>query len=122
MRTTILSAAAAALAPGAVPQTKEPGELFVLRFAPGPNWVAGRPMAAQDLRTHAAYHARLVRDSHSVAKAFVSWESGMALVRAADRLEAAAVAAADPAFLNGVFSVTLEHWRSSFVSELPLRR
>ena len=108
--------------PAAAQQSPEPArELFLFLYRPGPAWVAGRPMNQQDLRPHAEYHARLVREGRSVAGGgFVGREEGMAIVRAANLAEAEAMLAADPAIANGVFAAEIRHWRPRFHSDRPL--
>jgi uncharacterized protein YciI len=44
----------------------------------------------------------------------------MAIIRAADRAEAEAVLAADPAIVNGVFAADIRHWQPRFDSGRPL--
>ena len=104
--------------PAAAAQARQ---LFLFLYRPGPNWAAGRPMNQQDLRAHGAWHNQLVRDGRSVAGGgFVGMEGGMAIIRAADRAEAEALLARDPAILNGVFAAELREWRPRFHSPAPL--
>lgn len=98
--------------------TTPPRQLFLFLFAPGPTWRPGVPMRQQDLREHAAYHDRLVREGRGFAGGgYVGMEGGMAIVRAADRAEAQAMLAADPAILNGVFVAELRQWQPRFHTE-----
>jgi uncharacterized protein len=95
--------------------------LYVFLFEPGPAWVAGKPMEKQDLREHAAYHARLVKENKAFAAGgFVGQAGGMALIRAGDLAEANAVRDADPAIKSGVFTVRIVPWSPRFVSPAPL--
>ena len=108
----------------AAAQTASPPQaqqLFLLLFRPGPAWQAGLPMARQNLREHAAYHARLVAESRSVAAGgYVGEEGGMAIIRAADLTEARAMLAADPAIQNGVFVAELRQWQPRYFNDRPL--
>lgn len=98
-----------------------PRQLFLFLFRPGPAWQAGVPMRQQNLREHGAYHALLVREGRSVAGGgYVGEDGGMAIVRAADRAEAEAMLAADPAIQNGVFVAELRQWQPRFDSGQPL--
>lgn len=98
-----------------------PRQLFLFLFSPGPNWRPGVPMRQQDLRDHAAYHDRLVREGRGFAGGgYVGMEGGMAIVRAADRAEADAILAADPAILNGVFAAEIRQWQPRFHTPQPL--
>ena len=95
--------------------------LFVFVFEPGPAWVGGKPMEKQDLREHAAYHARLVKERRSFAAGgFVGRDGGMAIVRARDEAEAEAIRNADPAIKNGVFAVRITRWAPRFVGSEPI--
>ncbi len=98
-----------------------PRQLFLFMFRPGPSWQQGVPMRQQNLREHGNYHARLVREGRSVAGGgYVGEDGGMAIVRAADRAEAEAILAADPAIVNGVFAAELRQWQPRFHSPAPL--
>ena len=78
-------------------------------------------MRQQDLREHAAYHDRLVREGRGFAGGgYVGMDGGMAIVRAADLAEAEAMLAADPAIVNGVFVAELRQWAPRFHSEQRL--
>lgn len=95
--------------------------LFLFLFSPGPAWRPGVPMRQQDLRDHAAYHDRLVREGRGFAGgAYRGMDGGMAIVRAADLAEAQAMLAADPAIVNGVFVAELRQWMPRFHSEQRL--
>lgn len=103
------------------PSLEQPRQLFLFLFRPGPAWRAGVPMPQQDLRDHGAWHARLVREGRSVAGGgYVGEDGGMAIVRAANRAEAEAMLAADPAIRNGLFVAELRQWRPRFHSDAPL--
>ena len=98
-----------------------PTSLFLFLYRPGPAWQAGVPMRRQDLRAHAAYHARLIQEGRSFAGGgFVDMDGGMAIVRAANRAEAEAMLAADPAILNGVFVADIRQWLPRFHADAPL--
>ena len=103
------------------PESGQPRQLFLILFRPGPAWRAGVPMRQQDLRAHGAYHDRLVRVGRSVAGGgYVGEDGGLAIIRAANRAEAEAMLAADPAIINGVFAAELRQWAPRFHSDAPL--
>lgn len=103
------------------PAAAQPRQLFLFLFRPGPAWRAGVPMRQQDLRDHAAYHARLLREGRGFAGGgYVGEDGGLAIVRAADPDAAQAMLAADPAIRNGVFVAELRQWAPRFHSEAPL--
>ena len=106
---------------GTEPAATAPRQLFLFLYRPGPTWRAGLPMRAQDLRAHAAYHARLLREGRSFAGGgYVGEDGGMAIVRAASLDEARAMLAADPAIVNGVFVAELRQWAPRFHGRGPL--
>ena len=55
-----------ALAPAGWAMAQDHNQLFVITYSPGPNWVAGKPMAQQDLRAHAAYYAGLAAEGRAL--------------------------------------------------------
>ncbi|MDQ8756778.1 YciI family protein [Sphingosinicella sp. LHD-64] len=117
---TLAAFPAAAQSPGQATATPS-RELFLILFSPGPSWRPGVPMRQQDLREHAAYHDRLVREGRGFAGGgYVGMDGGMAIVRAVDLAEAQAILAADPAIVNGVFAGELRQWRPRFHTERPL--
>jgi uncharacterized protein YciI len=98
-----------------------PSQLYLFLYRPGPAWRAGMPMQRQELRAHADYHARLVREGRSFAAGgFVGLDGGMAIIRAPNRAEADALLAADPAILNGVFVAEIRQWVPRFRTDAPL--
>jgi uncharacterized protein YciI len=116
-----IPAAAPAAVQSPTQETAGARQLFLFLFRPGPNWREGVPMRQQNLREHAAYHDRLVREGRGFAGGgYVGMDGGMAIVRAADRAEAEAILAADPAILNGVFAAELREWRPRFHTDVPL--
>jgi uncharacterized protein YciI len=122
MRRILMIALAVALVPlgaaaaqPAAASAEAPRQLFLFLFRPGPAWREGVPMRQQDLRAHAAYHAQLLREGRSFAGGgYVGMDGGLAIVRAADRAEAEAMLAADPAILNGVFAAEIRQWAPRF--------
>jgi len=117
----LLAAAALPSSADAQIAAASPTRLFLFLYRPGPAWRAGVPMQQQDLRAHAAYHARLVQEGRSFAAGgFDGQDGGMAIVRAASRAEAEAMLAADPAIRNGVFVADIRQWTPRFRADAPL--
>ncbi len=103
------------------PAPAAPRQLYLFLYRPGPAWRAGVPMRQQDLRDHAAYHGRLLREGRSFAGGgYVGENGGLAIVRAAGLEEARAMLAADPAIRNGVFVAELRQWAPRFHNDGPL--
>jgi uncharacterized protein YciI len=124
MKAILLLALLLAAAPAAAqsePAPEAPRQLYLFLYRPGPAWRAGVPMRRQDLRDHAAYHGRLLREGRSFAGGgYVGEDGGMAIVRAATLEEARAMLAADPAIRNGVFVAELRQWAPRFHNDRPL--
>jgi hypothetical protein len=71
------------------PAPAAPRQLCLFLYRPGPAWRANVPMRRQDLRDHAAYHGRLLREGRSFAGGgHVGEDGGLAIVRAATLEEA----------------------------------
>lgn len=97
--------------------------VYLLTYRPGPAWIAGQPMNRQKLGPHVSYIQGLLKDGTLiVAGGFTDENGGMAVIRAANRAEAQAVLAADPAILSGVFVGTLTSWQPRFDSRQPITR
>ena len=96
-------------------------QLFIILYRPGPSWVAGRPMAQQNLREHGLYYRQLMEQGRVFAGGgYVGLDGGMGIIWAADRADAEAVLAADPAIRDGVFAADLRQWSPRFVADRPL--
>ena len=117
-------APASAFAQTAAPTVANaPGPLFLIRYRPGPAWLAGRPVAQQNLREHGAYFARLLREGRVFAAGpFTDSEGGMAILWVSSRAEAEAILAADPAQRDGIMIGEIGGWVPFFDSRQPLRR
>ena len=103
------------------PAATTESQLFLFLFRPGPAWRQDVPMRRQDLRAHAAYHARLVSEGRGFAGGgYVGEDGGLAIVRAANRAEAQAMLDADPAIINGVFVAELKQWAPRFHTQAAL--
>ena len=126
-RRTLLGSLLGALAIGSAAARTPPAvaddrsQIFLFLFRPGPAWRQGVPMARQDLRAHAAYHARLVSEGRGFAGGgYVGEDGGLAIVRAASRAAAQAMLEVDPAIVNGVFVAELRQWAPRFHTQAPL--
>jgi len=97
-------------------------QVYVITYKPGPAWLAGVPMNRQALGPHAAYWTRLAREGRAIgAGPFTDMDGGIAMINAADRAEAEAIVAADPAVTSGVFVGEVHGWspRIRGAGELP---
>jgi len=121
----LLTFIAACASPYAIAQTQTtstPRQVFVITYSPGPAWQAGVPMNHQALGPHAAYWTRLAREGRAIgAGPFTDMDGGIAMINAADRAEAEAIVAADPAVTSGVFVGEVHGWspRIRGAGELP---
>ncbi len=123
-RRTLLGLLLGTLAVGRTAAQSAPGTaraLFLFLYRPGPAWIAGRPMAQQNLRSHGQYYSRLMQENRVFAGGgYVGEDGGMAIVRAATLEGARTILAADPAITGGVFVAEIRQWAPRFNSAQPL--
>jgi uncharacterized protein len=100
-----------------------PQQTYAFVYAPGPQWLAGRPRTEQNLGPHGAYIADLhARGRVLLGGAFLDDAGGgFGVVRAEDRDEALALLAADPAIKEGVFTGEVRRWHAVFDEAEDLR-
>lgn len=85
-------------------------------YSKGTNWIAGRPVTAQNL----AGHAQLMRDLHDqgtlvMAGPFLDEEGGgMAILRCGNLAEASKIIEDDQAVKDGVMRASLRPWYIAF--------
>jgi uncharacterized protein len=93
-----------------------PQKTYAFIYAPGPQWLAGRPVTEQNLGAHRAYMADLyARGRVLLGGPFLDDAGGgVALLRAKGRDEATALLAADPAIREGVFTGVVRRWHAVF--------
>jgi uncharacterized protein YciI len=96
---------------------------YVLLFAAGPQWLAGRPVTEQNLSAHLAYIEKLYAQGNVLCGGpFLDNEGGgVAVVRADGRAEALALLADDPAIKDGVFVGVVRRWYVLFDEAEDLR-
>jgi len=102
---------------GTLPESEVgPQKTYAFIYAPGPQWLAGRPVTEQNLGAHRAYMADLyARGRVLLGGPFLDDAGGgVALVRAKGRDEATALLAADPAIREGVFTGVVRRWHAVF--------
>lgn len=81
---------------------------YVVRYAPGPAWGAGRPIREQPLEAHGRHVDGLhLRGDLVVAGPFSDDSGGIAVFRAASPADAQRFVASDPAVVDGVFVADL---------------
>lgn len=81
-------------------------------YAPGPNWISGIPVTAQNLTTHQQYMKELHESGKLVsAGPFLDELSGgMAILQLADSDETNEIIRNDPAVREGVLKASLRPW------------
>jgi uncharacterized protein len=85
---------------------------YLVVYRPGPAWLAGRPLAEQDLRAHARYVLDLHRTGAlRMGGGFADDTGGSMVIEAGSDAEAAAIVAADPAVVARVMIGELHPWR-----------
>src|SRR5262245_23729547 len=89
--------------PPEMPSEVGPQKTYAVIYAPGPQWLAGRPVTEQNLGAHRAYMAELyARGRVLLGGPFLDDAGGgIALLRANGRDEVTALPAADPAIQEG---------------------
>jgi uncharacterized protein len=92
------------------PAKPEP-QTFAILYAPGPNWIKGKPIFEQDLQEHGQYMAKLLDQGHlELGGPFTDSSGGMAIITAKDGNEAATILKNDPGVTKGIFTATLRPW------------
>src|SRR5262245_18052259 len=115
-----MSSPAQQLEPQGTPPEKpprvDPQNTYAFIYAPGPQWLTGRPVPEQNLGAHRAYMADLyARGRVLLGGPFLDdTGGGIALLRAKGRYEATALLAADPAIREGVFTGVVRRWHAVF--------
>src|SRR5215831_9163124 len=96
---------------------------YAFVYAPGPQWVPGRPGTDQNLGTHRAYIADLcARGRVLFGGTFLDDAGGgFGVVRAESHDEASAMLAADPAITEGVMTGVVRRWHAAFNEAEDLR-
>lgn len=94
------------------PPRAETPILFVIHYAPGPNWLSGRPLSEQGLERHGAYMRELAAQGELLVAGPLSTSEGGLVILRADTLSAAtARMQADPAVQEGKFIGAVSEWR-----------
>ena len=99
-----------------MPSEVIPQKTYAFIYAPGPQWLVGRPVTEQKLEAHCAYMGDLyARGQVPLGGLFVDDAGGgFALVRAKGRGEAMALLAGDPAIREGVFTGVVRRCHALF--------
>lgn len=97
-------------------------KLFAFVYRQGPAWEEGKSMREQALGPHARFMQRLMDDGRLLAAGpLLETNGGLAVIRARDRAEAAALLADDPAVTGGIFTAEVNSWFVTFDSGVPLK-
>lgn len=86
-------------------------KLFLLDYAPGPNWQAGKPLTGQNIGEHIKY----VQGQFGAGVVLAGGPAGSGgryLIDAADEAAAQAFVAADPGVTGGVFAPKIRPWQT----------
>src|SRR5262245_30792519 len=99
-----------------MPSEVIPQKTYAFIYAPGPQWLVGRPVTEQKLEAHCAYMGDLyARGQVPLGGLFVDDAGGgFALVRAKGHSEAMALLAGDPAIREGVFTGVVRRCHALF--------
>lgn len=105
----------------ALPARQATDSLFALTFAAGPGWDTTKPPGAQaGFREHSQNLARLRREGRILAGGRFG-ALGLMLVRARDSAEVRAQLAGDSTLTRGVFTATIDVWRTIYDGPVPAR-
>jgi uncharacterized protein len=109
--------------PPRMPLDAGPQKTYAFVYAPGPQWIAGRPGTQQNLGGHRAYIADLyARGQVLFGGTFLDDAGGgFGVVRAQDHDEASAMLAADPAITEGIMTGIVRRWHAVFNEAEDLR-
>jgi uncharacterized protein YciI len=84
---------------------------YLLRYAPGRNWVKGKPLTEQNIKHHFGYITDLAQTGVVVAGGpRVGADEGFYVIRAKDKSAADAFIAADPGVTSGIFRPVALGW------------
>ena len=104
-----------------MPAAQATDSLFALTFAVGPGWDTTKPPGAQaGFREHSQNLARLRREGRILAGGRYG-ALGLMLVRARDSAEVRAQLAGDSTLTRGVFTATIDVWRTIYEGPVPAR-
>ncbi len=85
--------------------------VFAIVYAPGPAWKPGVSVWEQPLAAHGDYHHRLWGEGRLMESGpFADGSGALAIVKVANRAEAEALLAADPAVASGLLTGELRPW------------
>ena len=89
--------------------------MFIVLYAPGPAWEAGKSVMEQALRPHGLY-IKSLRDNGSLMAAgpLMEQNGGIAILRAPSLSEAEKILAADPGVTSGIFTASVQSWIVTF--------
>ena len=86
-------------------------KLFLLDYAPGPRWQAGKPLTGQNIGAHVKYVQGKFGEGVVLAGG-PAGQGGRYLIDAADETAARAFVAADPGVTGGVFAPKIRPWQT----------
>jgi ketosteroid isomerase-like protein/uncharacterized protein YciI len=85
---------------------------FVILYEPGPAWLAGKPMAEQNLAPHRDYIELLASQGRVLTGGpFIDEAGGMLVVRAGTEATAAAILSGDPGVSSGILTGNIKAYR-----------
>jgi RNA polymerase sigma-70 factor (ECF subfamily) len=117
----LIGASRAGSATHAPPAAQASDSLFALTFAVGPGWESTKPPGAQaGFREHSQNLARLRREGRILAGGRFG-ALGLMLVRARDSAEVRGQLAGDSTLTRGVFTATIDVWRTIYDGPVPAR-
>jgi uncharacterized protein YciI len=84
---------------------------FAIVYAPGPNWIPGKPFSEQPLMDHANYmHQLYLQGKLVLGGPFTDNSGGLVVLDVADQNQAQQILESDPAVKAGIFIAKLHPW------------
>lgn len=100
---------------------REPGKkIFSVVYAPGPNWLQGRPLREQPLQEHIQnLEFLLAKKVLVLAGPYMDAPGGEMVLQVARREDAEKIVANDPAVVKGILVPTIREWYIAFDGTTP---
>ena len=84
---------------------------YIAYYQPGPNWLEGKPLRDQPLKTHVDYLIELHRNGRVIMGGpFGDGSGGLVVFAADDIVDVNDVVSRDPAIAAGILVASVKHW------------
>ena len=84
---------------------------YIAYYKPGPNWLEGKTLKEQSLKTHVDYLIALHRNGTVIMGGpFGDGSGGLVIFAADDIIDVNEVVSRDPAVAEGILVASVKHW------------